>query len=158
MTFFRNRALWILLSSVGLFWLAVWALGSDLARDVVDMLALFVSIYLSLRFLPHAWDAFRKGGYRDNWRLLLSISLFWAGMAASSIWAFAYRWYDRPDWMTMSPFNGFFRFWIVAAGVLAISASVESNGRIAQDKVFYIVIAALAGLLCGVLLARTVAG
>lgn len=156
--FLRNRALWIMVSGLALFWLTVWVLGSDLTRDIVDMLTMFIGIILALRYIPDAADRFRRGAALPEWRLLIGQALLWSGLAALGLWGFTVRAYDRPQWMVDSPLNGLWRYWIVAGGVLCLSATTQSTAPLVQTRIYYLFIGLAAGVLIGVAGAKFILG
>lgn len=154
MNFFRNRAFWILSSAIALYWFTDFAIGTPRTRDSVDLGLLVVSVYMTGRLFPLALDKFLLGGTENEWRMLMGNALFWAGIAAQRTWALSFRWLDRPEWMSTSPWNGFFVFWIFSAGVLCLTASEQSLDAIPQTRIYAVVAAGAAGVLIGLVLAR----
>jgi hypothetical protein len=150
MLFLTNHAFWVLVSAVAVYWASVWVVGSEATRDGLGWATMFLGIVLTLRYVPHAWDRFMRGGGRSNWQLLMGLSLFWSGTFVRETWNYAIRFNDRPQWMIDSPLNGFWTLWIVGAGALCWSASIEAPLPIPQTRIYYIVIGAIGGLLVGV--------
>lgn len=150
MSIFRNGATWVLLSAIALFFLSDAVLGTPLNRDVVDVAGMFFATLMALRLLPHVIEKFREGGGRQVGLLQMSNFLFYSGWAIFSAWAFLYRGLQRPEWMAESAVNGFLRFWILGAGLLAFFSTSEIPAPFAPTKVYYIAIGVLAGILIGV--------
>lgn len=150
MSLLRNGAFWILASAIGLFWFSDLVIGTDLNRDVVDLLGIVFCSAMAIRLLPDAIDRFQRGGYQRNWQLLMSNMLFFSGWALFSAWAFMVRGLGRPEWMMDSPLNGFFRFWILGASVLAFFSTADMPAPLPASKIYYITIGLAAGVLIGV--------
>lgn len=150
MSFLTNHALWIMVSAIVVYWASVLIIGSDTTRDGLGWATMFLAIILTFRYAPHAWDRFRRGGGQSNWQLLMGLALFWSGTFVRETWAFSARFHDRPEWMVNSPLNGFWTLWIVGAGALCLSASIDEPLPIPQTRIYYMVIGAVAGLLIGV--------
>lgn len=148
MAFLTNSAFWVAVTGIGFFWLSVGVLGTPFTRDAVDILATVVGSALAALLLPHAYRRFRAGGSKGNWKLLMSNALFWCGIVAAAYWAYAVRAYGRPDWMIESPLNGFWRFWIMGAGVLTLAAlrdEADKERGIPQSRVYYMFLGFAAG-------------
>lgn len=146
--FFSNGALWVVLTGIGFFWLSVWLLGTAFTRDAVDILATIVGSALAAALLPHAYRRWRAGGAQGNWKLLMSNALFWCGVVAAAYWAYAVRAYGRPDWMVASPLNGFWRYWIVGAGILTLAALRDEAYKergVPQSRIYYVGLGFAAG-------------
>lgn len=155
MSLLRNGAFWVLASAIGLFWFSDWVLGTDLNRDVVDWIGVAFCSIMTMRLLPDAIDRFQRGGYQRNWQLLMSNMLFFSGWAVFSAWAFLVRAAKETDkatydWMAASPLNGFFRFWILSACILAFFSTSEIPTKLPASKVYYIAIGVAAGVLIGI--------
>lgn len=148
--FLRNQALWVTLAALGLFALMVMTLGSDVTRDAVDLAAMFASTLMFFRLLPHALDRFYRGGHQANWQMIMGETLLWAGIDCWRGWAFAVRYYDRPDWMVEHWLNGFWPYWIVGAGVLCLRATRPEQEPTPTHVLYYLLIGLIAGLLIGV--------
>lgn len=150
MSLIRNGAFWILASAVALFWFSDFVLGTPLNRDVVDILGIVFCSIMALRLIPDALDRFRRGGSQKNWQLLMSNFLFFSGWAVFSVWAFAVRGFGRPEWMIESAMNGFFRFWILGAAILAFFSTTDIPTPMGPSRVYYIGIGVMGGILIGV--------
>jgi hypothetical protein len=150
MTVLRNGAFWVLMSAIGLFWFSDMVLGTDLNRDVVDLVSIVFCTAMAIRLLPDAIDRFQRGASQKNWQLLISNMLFFSGWAVFSVWAFLYRGLEKPEWMAISPLNGFFRFWILGAAVLAFFSTTEMPTPMPATRVYYIGIGVALGVLIGV--------
>jgi hypothetical protein len=149
MEFLRNSALWVLLTAAAAYWLAVFALGPDRARDAVDIIAMVVGIALCFRLAPHAIDRFLRGGKLREWQVTMGMALFWASVVATALWGFTARFEGRPQWMIDSPINGFFRYWTMGSGLLflsALSSAPTGNGNM---KLYYVILAFCCGVLVG---------
>ena len=155
MTLIRNPALWVLISAIGLFWFSDWVIGTRLNRDVIDLISIVFCTAMAIRLLPDALDRFKRGAKQKNWQLLISNMLFFSGWAILSGWAFLVRGAkvaDPPlyEAMAASPLNGFFRFWILGASILAFFSTTEMPTVMPASKVYYIGVGVLAGVLIGV--------
>ncbi len=155
MSILSNAAFWIATSAVGLYWLAVWALGADLARDAVDWASIFMGVILAGHLLPDAYDRFTRGASRSGWQLLLGNVLWLLGWVCFCAWTYSTRALDRPEWMVLSPLNGFFKFWILGGIVLSYFATTgELHTFRNPGRLYYVVVGLIAGILIGVAAAR----
>lgn len=156
MSLLKNGAFWVLASAIGLFWFSDFVIGTDLNRDVVDLLGIVFCTAMAIRLLPDAIDRFQRGGYQRNWQLLMSNMLFFSGWAVFSGWAFIVRGMREAgntevyQALLTSPLNGFFRFWILGSALLAFFSTTEMPTPLPASKVYYIGIGVLAGVLIGV--------
>ncbi len=149
MDWFRNRALQIASAAVAFYWLMVAILGTDLARDAVDVLVTVVCVAMVLRLLPHAYDRFSRGGQQKNWQVLMGVTLFFSALVSLAMWGFAFRYYGRPDWMSQSPINGFLRYWLFGAGLMLFAATTDLPEGKVRPALYYVVISLLAGVVIG---------
>lgn len=156
MTIWRNPALWVVVSAVALFWLSDYALGTPLNRDVIDVAGIFFGLVMAIRLLPDAADRFLRGGGQKNWQLLLSNELFWIGWVAFCTWGLIYRAVERPEWMTYSPMNGFFKLVILGAGVVSFFATTETPTPMPATKIYYVAVGLAAGGLLGFVVAKLI--
>jgi len=161
-----NNALWIMLLSVAVYWVAVPVLGTGNTRDLVAALAIVFAYANTGRFLLPALRALRRGGMQDNWQLLMGNVLFWSGFGCREIWVWSIRLetetlHDvvvgsrvyaaliyRPEWMIGNPVDGFFAFWILGGGILCWWAGQRPLPGLPPTHKLYIyaVISALSGL------------
>lgn len=151
----NTNVLWTL-AAVGIYWLAVAARGTDETRDAVALLAIVVAFANVLRYLPKAWEKYRTGATAGEWRMLMGLELFWLGFGSRETWLLGGRWADWP--VTGSPWNGFFAFWILCAGVLCYSAASEPLPTFGRQNLWVIGAATTTGALLGMLLYRALWG
>lgn len=154
MKFLLSRQFWMAILAVGLFWCAVPIFGSDRTRDIVDLGASLAAVILLYNLVPEAWDRFRRGADRPEWRFIIGTTLLLLYTVEVSIWGFSIRWYDAyipaiAAEMRDSPLNGFFRFQLVGANLLIMSAVAEGVATVSQTKVYWIALAFGAGILVG---------
>lgn len=155
----RNSAFLVLVSAVAIYWAAVWVLGTDLARDSVDMTSIFMGIIVALRLLPDAWDRFSKGGGKPGWQLLMGNVLWLLGWVCFCTWTYILRNEGRPEWMVQSPVNGFFKFWILGGIVLSHFATQgEVPPFMTPTRVYYTAVGVVVGILIGIAASRWVSG
>jgi hypothetical protein len=149
MDWIRNRALQITTAAIAFYWLMVAILGADLARDSVDVLVTVVCVAMVFRLLPHAIDRFRRGGSQKNWQVLIGVTLFFTALVSLAMWGFAFRYYERPKWMSESPINGFLRFWLFGAGLVLFAATSDMPEGKERPTLYYVFISLLAGVVIG---------
>lgn len=149
-----KRALTIALTAVALYWAADYVLTTPVNRNVVDVASILIALVLGTRVLPDAWDAVRARPIKGVGALIIGYVLFWYGWAAFCSWSFIYREWERPDWMAESPMNGFFKFWILSAGVLSYFATSRIPTPLPPHRLYYIVTGVVAGILIGLAAAR----
>lgn len=149
-----NGALWVVLSAAALYWFAVWVLGTDAARDSVDIASIFMGLVLAGRLLPDALDRFMRGGSKNGWQLLLGNVLFLLGWVFFCAWSYVLRYENRPMWMVESPINGFAKYWILGGIVLSYFATSGEQTFRNPSRIYYVSIGLLAGVLIGVAVGR----
>lgn len=123
--------------------------GTPETRDAVDMGIIFMSLVVAFGLMPDAWDRLMRGGGRQGWQLLMGNVLQLLGLAAFCTWTYIYRGEERPQWMTDSPLNGFFKYWILGGIVLAYFATKQPGpiGILTPSRVYYFVAGAAFGAL-----------
>lgn len=151
-----NRNILWTLAAAGIYWLAVAAIGTDPARNVVAIGGIAVAFATALRYLPKAWEKYHTGATAGEWRMLMGLELFWLLFGAREAWLFGDR---LGEWdATGSPVNGFFAFGIMCAGLLCFSAASEPLPTLGRQNVFVVIAAATVGGLVGMLLYRALWG
>ncbi len=158
MEWLRNRALQVATAAVVFYWLMVAVLGADLARDSVDVLVTVVCVAMVFRLMPHAVNRFTRGGTQKNWQVLMGITLFCTALVALAMWGFAFRFYGRPEWMSLSPINGFLRYWLFGAGLMLFAATTDMPESKARPTLYYVVVSLLAGVVIGAAAFKYVSG
>jgi hypothetical protein len=158
MDWLRNRALQIATAAVAFYWIMVAILGSETARDAVDVLVTVVCVAMVLRLLPHAYDRFARGGTQKNWQVLMGITLFCTALVSLAMWGFAFRYYGRPEWMSQSPVNGFLRYWLFGAGLMLFVATTDMPENKMRPTLYYVVLSLLAGVIIGAAAFKYVSG
>lgn len=149
-----SRQLWMALIAIAIFWTSVPVFGSDRTRDIVDLGACLIAVILLYNLIPESWDRFRRGADRPEWRFLIGTTLLLLYTVEVSLWGFTTRWYADyapaiADSMRENPINGFFRFQLVGANLLIMSAVADGVSAVSQTKVYWIAVAFGAGILVG---------
>ena len=156
MSLFRNPAFWVLTSAVALFWASDFALGTDLNRDVVDLIAMAFSFVMGCRLFADAADRFWRGGGQRNWQLLMGNFLLSWGWFTYSGWTFMARALERPVWMIESPLNGFFKFALLGGFVMTFFGTNDTPTPMPATKLYYIGVGLAFGLLAGFVVAKLI--
>ncbi len=154
MKFLLSKQLWMAIIATTLFWLSVPIFGSDRTRDIVDLGASLVAVILLYNLIPESWDRFRRGADRPEWRFIIGTTMLLLYTVEVSLWGFSIRWYDNvaptiADAMRDNPINGFFRFQLVCANLLIMSAVADGVATVSQTKMYWLAVAFGAGILVG---------
>lgn len=144
-----NRNFLWSIAAVGIYWLAIPALGTEWTRNAVAVAGIVISFANVLRYLPHAWAKYWADMDAGEWRMLMGIELFWLGFGARESWLIGDR---LGAWDAQgSPMNGFFAYWILCAGLLCYSAASDPVPRLPHQNGWIIAAVALTSALIGAL-------
>lgn len=150
----NRNVLWTFVAA-GIYWLAWAAFGTDRVgtenlRNVVAVGGIIVAFLNVLRYLPNAWRKYRSGATAGEWRMLMGLELFWLGFGAREAWLLGGR--LPSNWpVTDSPWNGFFAFWILCAGLLCFSAASEPLPVAAHQNIWILSAVGVVGILIGMI-------
>lgn len=150
MNWMQNRALWIGAAAIALYWLMDAALGTELTRYGADILMVSFGTANSVRLSYPTWRAFREGAKRPEQMVIISWFVMWSGIAALGAWGFQVKIDERPTWMLDSPINGFLRYWIVCAAIMALRATTYPSATpLGSRWLFRLLLVFAAGIFVG---------
>lgn len=148
-----NGAVWALVGGISAYWILVFGLGADPARDTIDIGVMVLATWMFFLLLPQAVNRFLRGGGAREWRYLMGCELVVSGIDAQRLWALTVRWEGRPTWMVESPFNGFFAFWILC-GLALMIWGYSGNPTLRSRRPSILIVVGVICLIAGVLLAH----
>lgn len=151
-----NRNFIWTIAAVSIYWLTVAALGTDWTRNIVAGAGIVIALATFLRYLPNAWEKYRRGHAQGEWRMLMGLELFWFLFGTREAWLLGGR---MGHWTTSdTPIAGFFAFGFLCAGLLCFSAADEPIPVAPHQNVWIVGIVGVAGILVGMIAYRMIWG
>ena len=156
MAFFKNPAIWVILSYCVLYFFSSSTIGATEVKYVVDYGVLCVALMFFFSWLPNTFEAFRSGGIQRKFRLSLGLALLAAGLAGQRLWIIILNQVGIADWVSRDMVSGFTASWLAAGMLLCLSIDTREEGLIPHLKFYYTGILICFGIVIGFIGARII--
>lgn len=155
-----NLAFWVALLGISSYWLVYALIGHDAVVEVSSSLALGGAVMIAMTWWASAVYAIRSGAREGEGLLALGIFVLASAIAYNRIYATAFRWLDRPDWLLNSPFNPLGPWSIFWGLAIILLAPGTVRGNVPNRNFVYVVLSVgiggiIAGITIGLFLARS---
>lgn len=137
-----------------LYWPLALFIPKPVFLELINGVVASSSIGIVMAFIPGAWTSLRLRPYRLQGAhlLVLGITLLQFAIAALFAWGWAYRVFDKPEWMIDHLFRGWLVYLISIAGLLHLMATDIEHEAMPSRGWMRLCAAVAAGLLLSVIL------
>lgn len=154
-----NLAFWVAICGICSYGLVYFLIGHEAIVEVSSSLALGGAIMIAMTWSASAAYAVRTGAREGEGLLALGIFVLASAIAYNRIYATAYRWLDRPEWLLNSPFNPLGPWSIFWGLAIILLAPGTVRGNVPNRNFIYVVFSVgigclIAGITIGIFFAR----
>lgn len=154
---------WIILTVFAawfLYWPVTYFIDRTMLFEFVNGMIAALSIGITLAFFPGAWRALRERPYKMSGAhlLVLGINLVQISIAALFAWGWAYRLFEKPQWMVDHLFRGWLVYLLFIGGLLHMMAADIDHDVMPSRGWLHVCAAIAAGLGIAVILLLFVGG
>lgn len=116
-----------MLVAIAILWGGYWMLaphfGVDFVAALASAAAFSVALGVTVAFFGGFWQSVRERSLEGKHLLVIGIWGAWLHNVLASIWAWGFRFYERPEWMQSSYFRPFLYVVLATFGIMHLGAS-----------------------------------
>lgn len=122
-----NRAVLALVFVPIIYYVISFFVPTTTLREIFNSLSFGAYVVISGTWAMAFVAALKSGGGAGKWRLILGIFALALTVTNTRIYNAIYNGLDRPDWMTLSAWPGFWSLSYFIAGLLILSAAFDEK-------------------------------